>query len=87
MGSTAAVRSRVESAAKSVYRALADLERAQAALNDAGVLIDRGAGPVAREEHTIPHPANRGDLERAKKAQARRQGRATKSGDWDEVSG
>ena len=77
----------MESAAKSVYRALADLERAQAALNDAGALIDRGAGPVVSEERALPHPADRGEVRRAEKARDRRVGRAKRSGDWSEVSG
>lgn len=60
--------------------ALADLRDAAAMLEPRAMAPD----PLAR---AIPHPADRGDLARAKAAQERRLARAQRSGDWSEVVG
>lgn len=87
VAATSAVRGRIEWAARNVMDARNRLLTAQAALNDASNLLDpREAGPSV-EERSLPHPADRGDLDRARKAQARRQDRAEASGDWAEVTG
>lgn len=85
---TVPVRRHIEEAAKAIFRALRELERAQAELNDAATLLDRGMTVEPnRDERTLDHPADRGDLARARKAQERRNARAEQSGDYSEVVG
>jgi hypothetical protein len=77
VGGVAAVRRDVEDAASQLFEAYRRVELAQARLNDAASRIDSKA-PVTAEQHerAIAHPADRGDVERAKKAQGRRASRA-----------
>lgn len=85
---TSGHRRHIETAAKSIFQALNYLERAQAALNDASTILDRGNQDAPlREERTLDHPADKGDLNRARSAQGRRAARAETSGDYSEVTG
>lgn len=57
-------------------------------VRDAMPLLDtREVTPEVADVRFIPHPADRGDLARAKAAQGRRKKRAEASGDWGEVTG
>ena len=91
VGDVAAIRRDVESAARELFEAYRRVEIAQARLNDAASRIDSKA-PITVDPHerAIAHPADRGDVDRARKAQVRRTGRATgKRFPWsrEEVSG
>lgn len=86
VAATAAVRGRIEWAARNVVDARNRLLSAVAALNDAVKLLDPPP-TIDRHERSLPHPADRGDLARARDAKERREKRARLSGDWDEVTG
>ncbi len=77
VGSVAAIRRDIESAAIELYKAFQCVEIAQARLNDAASRMDsRAVIEPEQHERAVSHPADRGDVERAKKAQTRRAGRA-----------
>lgn len=60
---------------------------AVADLNDALALLEPPPGAEVADVRLLQHPADRGDLARAKAAQGRREQRAAASGDWSEVTG
>lgn len=86
---TAPVRRSIERAARAVFAALGELERAQAELNDAAATIDRGIppGPQVADARYLPRTASRLEIARAKAARDRRRRRAEGSGDHSEVVG
>jgi len=86
VAATAGYRGRLEWAARNVVDARNRLFSAVAALNDAVAMIEPPAA-VEQLESALPHPANRGDIARAKEAQERRRARAVATGRWGEVHG
>jgi hypothetical protein len=91
VGNVSAVRRDLEQAARELFEAVRRIEIAQARLNDAASRLDQQM-PVEAEQHerAIAHPADRGDVERAKKAQGRRLARmVNRAAPWsrDEVVG
>lgn len=91
IGDVDAIRRYVRQSANELFQAYRKVQIAQARLNDVASVLDSRM-PVVPEQlqEAITHPADRGDVERAKKAQDRRQDRATnRATPWarDEVSG
>lgn len=84
---TEAFRTKLRHAAREVLDARTRLRGALADLSDATRLIEPKDTTTDQPTRSLPHPANRGDLDRARKAQDRRQRRAHESGDWSEVTG
>lgn len=75
----------VRHAAREVVDARNRLYGAVSDLNDALRLLDPPPMPEETVERLLPHPADRGDVRRAKEAQKKRLQRAQRTGDWDEV--
>jgi len=84
---TSRFRARVAGAAHSVAEARQRLQRAVADLNDAMALLEPPPTAEVADVRCLPHPADRGDIARAREAQERRRLRAVRTGDWDEVIG
>lgn len=80
-------RTYVETASRSVVEADNALHRAIAALNDALALLEPPPGPEVADARLLEHPADTGDVARARAAQWRREQRARRSGDYSEVTG
>lgn len=87
VASTAHYRSLLRNAAKAVLSARNDMLRAEACLNDAMALLDPPPTSEAADVRFLQHPADRGEVERARAAQGRRLARAERTGDWAEVTG
>lgn len=87
VGNTDRFRTHLRHAAREVLDAANRLAGAVADLNDAAKLLNPPPGPEVADVRLLPRPADRGDVERAREAQARRQVRAVASGDWGEVTG
>lgn len=87
VAATERYRVKLRHAAREIQDARNRLLGAQADLNDALVMLEppQSVDPV---ERSLEHPANKGDLERARKAKARREERAkTSPFGADEVTG
>ncbi|HEV8065629.1 MAG TPA: hypothetical protein VGP46_12380, partial [Acidimicrobiales bacterium] len=80
-------RRKLRHALREVNEARNRLLGGQADLNDALNLLDADPLPLDTHERDLVHPANRGDLARAKAAQQRRLARAQSTGDYSEITG
>lgn len=87
VASTETYRKLLRHASRELVDAQNRVRTAVADLNDALQLLDPPAGPEVADVRLLPHPADKGDIVRAQKAQARRQARARQTGDWAEVMG
>lgn len=77
----------IRHAAREIVDGRNRLLTAVADLNDALGLLEPPPGPAVADVRFIPHPADAGDVQRAREAQERRRRRAEASRTWREVSG
>lgn len=87
LASTERYRRLIRHSAREVEDARNRLQGAVSDLNDALMLLEPPPSLDGPDVRFLEHPADSGDVRRAREAQKRRNARARRTGDWSEVTG